>query len=230
MKTYYLRLLFILSIFSILIFVSSCIFINDGGNFINPNLRGSRNIISQNRGGAVFQSIVSNGSINVYIKQGNFYDIVVRTDDNLIQYLDTYVENGTLTISFRNNFNISPSIAEVYVTAPTLRGITINGSGNVFGQSPIHSDFLELNIYGSGYIDFSGFADYLRAYVSGSGNIRAWGLTARNAEVRVVGSGNAEITVLNELTAIITGSGSIYYSGNPRVSANVNGSGKVIRR
>lgn len=198
--------------------------------FINPNIRGSRNIISQNRVGAVFHSIVSSGGINIYLRQGNFYEIVVRTDDNLIQYLDTYIKDGTLTISFRNNFNISPSIAEVYITIPTLRGITINGSGNVFGQSVINTDFLELNIYGSGYIDFSGFTDYLCAYISGSGNIRAWGLTARNAEIRIVGSGNTEITVSNELTAIITGSGSIHYIGNPRVFANINGLGKVIRR
>jgi hypothetical protein len=37
-----------------------------------------------------------------------------------------------------------------------------------------------------------------------------------------------QVTVEKLLTAFISGSGSIYYQGNPSVSANITGSGAVI--
>lgn len=215
-----------------LAFTSSCIFITDNtnGGFLNPSIVGSRNVISQNRSGAVFHSISANGSFQVYIEQGSFYNISVRTDDNIMQYLETTVENGILNIGFRRGYNVSPSLTEVYVTTPSLRSVYLNGSGNVFGQNNINADILELIINGSGNIFLNGFADYLRVAVNGSGNIRTSGLNVRNADINITGSGNVEVAVANELNATITGSGDIYYSGNPRLSLNIAGSGRVRRR
>lgn len=230
MKTKQFKLFILLGITTILFATSSCMLVVENGGLFGPSINGSRNIVSQNRSGAAFQTLLSNGSINVYVQQGNFYMMTVRTDDNLLPYLETQVINGVLTIGFRSNVNVSASVAEVYITVPFIQSMTINGSGNIVGQGNLNSDFLELNINGSGYIDLSGFTEQLRASISGSGNIRAWGLTARNADIRVIGSGNVEINVLRDLFASISGSGNIYYTGNPRLSTNINGSGRVLRR
>lgn len=232
MKTnhwYFSSLIFFVFLLS---FTSSCIFItgNTGGGFFAPNLVGSRNLITQNRGGAAFQSIISNGSVQVYIQQGNFYDISVRTDDNILQYLETIVENNTLTIEFRRGYSVSPSMAEVYITMPSLRSIALNGSANVIGQGNINADVLDLIINGSGNISLSGFADYLRVGINGSGNIRTGNMNVRNADINITGSGNVEVSVSNDLNVTITGSGDVYYKGNPRLSLNIRGSGRVVRR
>ena len=229
MKTNYL---FVLILLFILFGTSSCIFITDGTNngFLNPTIWGSRNIISQNRSGAIFNAISCNGSMQVYIQQGNFYNINVRTDDNILQYLETTIENNRLNIGFRRGFNVSPSLTEVYITTPTLRSVYLNGSGNVFGQGNINTDFLELVINGSGNMILNGFADYLRIGINGSGNMRTFGLNGRNADVNITGSGDVELSVSNELNATIIGSGDIYYRGNPRLFLNITGSGRVIRR
>jgi hypothetical protein len=212
--------------------VSSCIFITDGtnSNFFNPNIIGSRNVISQNRSGAVFNAVSCNGSMQVYVQQGNFYNISVRTDDNVIQYLETTVENNILNIGFRRGFSVSPSLTEVYITTPMLRSIYLNGSGSVFGQGNLNTDFLELVVNGSGNMLLNGWTDFLRITINGSGSIRTFGLNTNRADINITGSGNVEVSVTNELNAFITGSGDIYYRGNPRIATNITGSGRILRR
>jgi phage-related protein len=67
-------------------------------------------------------------------------------------------------------------------------------------------------------------------HISGSGDVRNFGLQATKAKVKVSGSGNTEITVSNFLDVRINGSGDVYYKGNPSVNADISGSGKVVKR
>ena len=48
------------------------------------------------------------------------------------------------------------------------------------------------------------------------------------ADVTISGSGDAEVTVSDDLDVKITGSGDVYYKGNPDLDVNITGSGEVI--
>ncbi len=64
--------------------------------------------------------------------------------------------------------------------------------------------------------------------ISGSGKMSAANLLANNVDMNVSGSGSAEVYCSGILNAEISGSGKIYYTGNPdKVNSDVSGSGSV---
>jgi len=72
-----------------------------------------------------------------------------------------------------------------------------------------------------------GSTDSLRVSIPGSGDLRADGLTARDAAVTIDGSGKALVNATGTLDASIAGSGSIAYLGDPEVSRRIDGSGEI---
>jgi hypothetical protein len=103
----------------------------------------------------------------------------------------------------------------------------VSGSGRVVIAARIDNT-ADFGISGSGKIQASGSADLVKANISGSGKVLASDLQTNRCEVRISGSGDVEINVKSELEAHISGSGSVYYKGNPnKVNANSAGSGKV---
>jgi hypothetical protein len=135
----------------------------------------------------------------------------------------------------------------IYITLPEITYLEISSSGNIYGENNFDVEDVLLEIDGSGDMDLALDADDIDAVIEGSGNIqlegtandiflrlegsglfRAFGLACRRANIRVDGSGDAEVTVAEELRVRILGSGDVLYKGNPVVDADINGSGRVI--
>ncbi len=103
----------------------------------------------------------------------------------------------------------------------------VSGSGKV-NLSATVTGVADFAISGSGKIEARGTAEDVKAAISGSGKVLAADLKTNRCQVRISGSGDAEITVVDELDANISGSGSVSYRGDPKkVNANSSGSGKV---
>lgn len=66
--------------------------------------------------------------------------------------------------------------------------------------------------------------------MSGSGEYHASALATKTALVQISSSGNAELMVSDVLQVQISGSGTLRYSGDPRVTQDATGSGKVIKQ
>ena len=64
---------------------------------------------------------------------------------------------------------------------------------------------------GSGNITARGKALQLVSRITGSGNLKAFGLTADTANITCTGSGNAELTVVKTLAVQVDGSGGVKY-------------------
>lgn len=125
--------------------------------------------------------------------------------------------------------------------------LSISGSGNVKAEN-IKCSELESSVSGSGALQIGALtADRFRASVSGSGKINASGsvresdtrvsgsgsvnlsdLTSSKAKSNISGSGKVNLMVNDSLEARVTGSGNVYYKGNPaHKQISVSGSGKV---
>jgi hypothetical protein len=103
----------------------------------------------------------------------------------------------------------------------------ISGSGNVSLSADVAGN-TDLVIIGSGTVTATGASDSLNADVSGSGKILARMLEAKTSVVRISGAGDVEINVKSDLDAAISGSGNIYYKGNPvHLSSRSSGSGTI---
>lgn len=103
--------------------------------------------------------------------------------------------------------------------------VSVKGSGDV----QVHAmRTLDARASGSGDITIEGEVEEAEIETNGSGDIDARRLIATIAYVRTRGSGDVRIRVTEDLDGTTSGSGDIYYYGNPEhVSRRSSGSGEV---
>lgn len=185
---------------------------------------------------------------DLYISQGDQFEVVIEGPENLLEDIVTKVEGDLLKIKYRN-WGPHRNSVHVYITMPEIEGLAVSGSGNIMNKTPIQSDDLSLavsgsgnirlnnitsdeigaRISGSGNIELSGesTSEHLDAAISGSGSIRCGALPAEEVNVKISGSGNAYVFADKKLSVSLAGSGNVKYKGKPVVDARVAGSGKV---
>jgi len=130
---------------------------------------------------------------------------------------------------------------------PTIERLEVSGSGDMFGQDVFDVENIHLEVDGSGSIDIAiddatdvdaridgsgkikleGVTNYLGSKISGSGDLEAYDLEANIGNIKITGSGDAEVTVYDELDVKIAGSGDVYYKGNPIINVDITGSGEL---
>ena len=77
-------------------------------------------------------------------------------------------------------------------------------------------------------MNLSGKATDFEVSVSGSGDIRAYDLTAEFVDAQVSGSADIKVTANQMLKARVSGSGDITYKGNPKkIDTKSSGSGDI---
>ena len=237
------RLAILLSITSIIsICFVSCQYI--GGQRVS----GNGHITTQEKSVGSFNSVQTGGSMDVHVTQSSTPSVRIEADDNLMPYIDVYVEGNTLHIRTKMGYNLNPSKDIVaYVAAPEFKEIGVSGSGDVISDNALSgSSPLDLHVSGSGNIkmqvnfpkvstEVSGSGDILLkgeardfdADVSGSGKVKCFDLVTDNTNLHLTGSSDAEITANKTLDLSIAGSGTVRYKGNASVSQHVSGSGDI---
>jgi Putative auto-transporter adhesin, head GIN domain len=105
--------------------------------------------------------------------------------------------------------------------------VSIAGSGDV-EIAPQGASRVDITGEGSGDVRATGTADALKVDVSGSGDMRLGGLTAKTAEVDIDGSGEVEIAPQDALRIGIEGSGGVTLRSEPKkLEASIAGSGHI---
>ena len=184
---------------------------------------------------------------DLIIESGPEVEFRVEAQQNLLNWINTYVRDGELIIETDRDINLRPSepIRFVLVT-PTLEAISLAGSGDIRSEafeSPtfalsvagsgdlfvdeIITEQLDVSIAGSGDIDIAGSTNAQEVSIAGSGDYNARQLTSNVLSISIAGSGDGYVQVSDELTASLIGSGSVYYLGNPSITSSIVGSGRV---
>ncbi|HLO15401.1 MAG TPA: head GIN domain-containing protein [Anaerolineales bacterium] len=222
------------------------------GRGLGGGVLGSGNIQTEARDTGAFQAIsIEYPGAKIIVQQGNKESVEIQADDNLLPQLSTEVLAGRLTIkstetNWKTSVNPSKQV-KMTITARDLNEIVLSAEvgdlevndlqtgtlklvlsgGAQIKLNGIQVDLLDSDLSGAGDIQVSGIANEIKLILSGLGNFNAADLKSNKAYVELSGMGNAIIRVEKELTATITGAGSINYFGNPRVEQNVNGAGSV---
>ena len=178
-----------------------------------------------------YSSIASSGSFDVMIAFGESNSIEVSGDENLIPYIETTVENGTLTIKSKNKVNLkAKNKLTIYVSLTRLTGISLSGSGEIIGDGNFKNEGqTDFKLSGSGKIKLNfGQLHNVIVNISGSGNIRLAG-SAFSLDTKISGSGNADCSevICEDAIAHISGSGNIKLNANKSINANISGSGNI---
>jgi len=217
------------------------------------SVEGDGTVKNETRHVTDFNSVFSRGPVDVKISYGNSNNIEVEADGNLLQYIETTVENGKLVIKPKSNMNLkSSSKMTVYVSMAKINSLQLSGSGNIIGDGKFESDGkttlilsgsgniklssgsfdnLALFVSGSGNIDVNGgSADQITASVSGSGNIDCSSVSTDDADAKISGSGNVRVNASKSVNANISGSGNVFYKGDAaNITTKIVGSGKAIK-
>jgi hypothetical protein len=203
----------------------------------------------QTRSVSGFNAVATAGPFNVHIKIDGTESVKVDADSDIINDIETVVENNTLKIRFkdRNNRHQNIQKAEVYVTAQSLNALVNSGSGSIKVEDVINTGDFKIVLSGSGSISTAVKSSSLNAIITGSGSIKLKGTTGdadlkisgsgeidgrdlktESDQVVITGSGNIHIIAEKGITARITGSGNVNYTGNATViNTRYLGSGRV---
>ncbi len=104
---------------------------------------------------------------------------------------------------------------------------SIQGSGDIKLPS-VQASVVNISVKGSGDVMVAGNADKVGVEIMGSGDVHTRRLIAREADVKISASGDADVYAKEKLTASVYGSGDIRYAGSPaNVSRTVKGSGSI---
>jgi hypothetical protein len=173
----------------------------------------------------------------LYLKQGSPQKVEVEGDKDILEELETEVDGNRLIIgrpgkwfdwnwSNRDNQRVT-----VYITVPSIEGLSVSGSGDLIGQTKITGDDLNLNVSGSGSLQIDAdVTGEVEADVSGSGDIDLKG-KCRSFNSDVSGSGKVKLSAtISDLADFgVSGSGRIMANGTASsVKATISGSGKVM--
>lgn len=225
------------------VFCGSCYIGLNGDSYT-----GNGNVRTEARNLGSFTGVKTSGSIDVEISSGDACSVSVEDDDNILPIIITKVENGILNVHYKNNTSISDDHAKVYIKAPSLDKIISSGSANIIITDLVKNDReieisvsgsgdvkggidaprVQASIGGSGNISLEGRTKDFEGRVSGSGDMNCSGLQSENATVSVSGSGNLHVFASVSLKARASGSGDVYYRGNPgSPEIHTSGSGSV---
>lgn len=225
--------------------LSACVRFSD----LDPSsIKGSGTKATETRTLGSFTKVSLEGAMDVYVSQGANESVRIEADDNILKVITTEISGGELEIS--TSESISPvTPIKVWVTAKSLEGLSMAGSGTMVTETPftsknfdasiagsgdIHAnvtaDNVDASIAGSGNVVLKGAAKLASVSVAGSGDVHALELATQTATVDIAGSGDCEINATEQLTGNIMGSGSIYYKGEPKVNSSIMGSGDIKRK
>lgn len=233
-----------LTIAIIILGVTSCI----NGQYWKT-VTGHGNVVTKERKTDSFTGVKVSSGIDVYLKQGNNESVSVEADENLHEYILTEVRNGILNVYSEYNIRDAEK-KRVYVTMKEVESVKTSSAGDVYGESTINSDNLELSassagnikldinskkvevdISSSGDITLTGETDMLRADLSSAGDLKAYELKSREADISVSSAGDADVNVSERLTARASSAGDVNYKGDPKyIDAHSSSAGGVHKR
>jgi len=195
-----------------------------------------------------FSQISIGGNYDVMLIKSEDSKVIIKTDENLLTYINTELFDQTLNINNIHNLKSSEGISvEVYYTE--LSRIYSTGTSNIEHRGVLKTDELILNLSGAGAIELeldaskvkvnltgagvvklSGEVEFQDTHISGAGGLLALDLISSECFINLSGLGGAEVYATEKLEATITGVGGIVFAGNPKViEKHVTGFGKIKR-
>ncbi len=212
-----------------LLCLASAVFLFCGCNVLHPRIPGSGVALSEYRPVAAFNEIDLAGVGTVNVIAGLQPSVQVTTDDNLLCWVGTEVENGKLRIETTKNIRPRSGLV-IDVTVPNLAAARVSGAGDLNVDGLVGQQ-LELAISGAGDLRASGQVNQVTATISGAGSADLQQLYAENADVRISGAGDIDVFATQSVKAHVSGAGSVNCYGNPAdVQQEVRGAGSIRLR
>lgn len=206
---------------------------------------------SETRTPGSFNQIENSGSWDVEITKGSKDEIRLESGSFDLSKVITELDGERLEIKLERG-NYKNVDLKVFITVRELESVGNGGSGDMRINSDFGANSFNIGLSGSGTITAKninagkinigmsgsgkmiiegGRAEDANIGQSGSGDLEAMNFVAETVKIGKSGSGETSITALESLTVGASGSGNVYYKGDPeKKSIGVSGSTKVIKQ
>jgi hypothetical protein len=155
---------------------------------------GSGQVVTQEMELTGFDKLDISQGFNVQVDQGDEFSVVIRVDDNLVEYLQVEKVGDTLKIGLEGNRIYGNSTLQANVTLPSLTGLDVSGGSDV-------------SVNGTGdeiWVDASGGSD---------ADLAAFKMV--NASIDASGGSQVIINASGTLNVDASGGSQVYYLGSP---------------
>ncbi|MAG62722.1 hypothetical protein CMO84_04290 [Candidatus Woesearchaeota archaeon] len=195
--------------------------------FSSTRVEGNGQATSEQRDLRGFDEIDCTGSMDLTVVQSAEFQVVIRGESNLLEYIEASVRGNSLDLAPRDGYSPDP-MPSVEIHMPVCKLLDRTGSGDT-EMKGLNAKKLELDLTGSGDLSAEGAVEDVALDRTGSGDVNLEGLVADSMEVDLIGSGTTRVRVEGKLSGSITGSGKVHLSGDAREAVDITGSGRVIR-
>ncbi len=236
-----LRYITFLAIMVLPVGLSGCIYDNPG-SFRGGNFETEKRVVDH------FHSLELDGYYSVRIENSDSCSLKVSADEDIMDMIITEVRNGVLIVRTveQTRFGSHNSV-DLVIKAPTLERIKVMASAEIFSGDTFVFDELRIESSGALKMDinfkgnllegnFAGATDLnLRGEVQdvnlnlpGAGKISAYDLLVGDLNLRMAGTGKAEVFASKQLDVDLSGACIVSYKGEPaKVFTNISGIGRV---
>lgn len=197
----------------------------------SKKIKGNGNVATENREVSPYDEISVNGNIDVVLVEGKEGKVILKAEENLLEYIEINVTKDALKIKSEDRTELRPSNGKnILVTIPVqdISKLSLNGSGGVKGNVTLKDDKIKLQVNGSGDMDVDVIAEDVKAMINGSGDITITGKT-NVFEAAINGSGDIEghELIANNCKGKVVGSGDIRFYAKQKLDAKIIGSGDI---
>ena len=198
----------------------------DFGSKMKP----SGNVITEKREVGDFSAVQVSGIFKVEIVAQKDFAVEVESDDNLLPFIKTEVNDGVLTIRKKKKFSISSFRsfkATIRISAPNIErlkvsGVTKTSLANLKGES------LEIDMSGASKIEVDGNVSDLKVDMNGASKLDAKNLKASTVTVDGSGASKAYVSTSGKLSSDLSGASRVKYYGEPsEISKKTSGAASI---
>jgi hypothetical protein len=226
---------------------------NCGKDSLFDCFKSAAKTVTEERTAVPFNYIILKNNLNLYITQDSRHSIRVEAGKNLQNGIKTDIINNTLTISNENRCNWIRSYDKplnVYVSVVILDSIQYRSSGDIQTLNTIINDSIKLDVCeggGSIYLHLNTIKSRLSVHnctvdltvagvstvnfisSNGYGPVYCLDLDTKYTYMNNNSTNDCYVRASIVLDAKIENAGNIYYAGNPTITAQITGSGKLIK-
>ncbi len=216
------------------------------------SITGSGNVVTQEENITGFDKVDVSHAFKVDISQGQAFSVVIRIDDNLVQYLEVVKQGGTLKIGLKpgRSYNTRKITMEAEVTMPELSGLELSGASqgaitgfessktlnvDLSGASHLRGDVEAgdawFDVSGASQMNLTGSAEDVVINASGASQVDLSAFPVADAHVDASGASKATVNPSGQLDVGASGASQVYYVGSPTLgNIDTSGASSVNRK
>jgi hypothetical protein len=215
-------------------------------------IRASGNIVTREEDISGFDRVDASHAFKVEITQADTFSVVLRIDENVLDYLEVAKRGNTLRIGLEpgRGYTTGKVTMEATVTMPELTGLELSGAckGTITGfksaksltvdvsgashvRGDIESGDASIDASGASEVVLSGSAGDLTADASGASGIDLADFPVGDANVGASGASRVTVNASGTLDADASGASHVLYLGSPTLgNVDTSGASSVKRK